>query len=195
MQRQCLQTPRGGEDCPEFDLDQRSDHCQWSYLCTAKDQLKRQVVDQDQDLRSRSYHVCRRAPGLEIFGVCPLPRSHTLRTHEAGGFLNELDRARCCVTWRFVKLGGNVLLEPAAAIFLMLILVMVVNFPGNSLFPVSHTQSHNELINYSNFPGSHHSHEVKLYREDHFPRKSTPGSQLSGEVNFSGKSTFPGNQL
>ena len=49
--------PRGGEDRPEFDLDQRSGHCQWSYLCIAKDQLKRQDLDQDQDLRSRSYHV------------------------------------------------------------------------------------------------------------------------------------------
>ena len=72
---------RGGEVHPKFDLDQRSDHCQWSYLCTAKDQLKRQDLDQDQDLRSRSYHVHRHTLGLEIFGVCPLPWSHTLCTH------------------------------------------------------------------------------------------------------------------
>ena len=26
-------------------------------------------------------YVHRQTPGLEIFGVCPLPRSHTLRTH------------------------------------------------------------------------------------------------------------------
>ena len=72
---------RAGEDRPEFDLDQRSDHCQWSYLCSAKDQLKRQDLDQDQDLRSRSYHVHRHTLGLEIFGFCPLPWSHTLCTH------------------------------------------------------------------------------------------------------------------
>ena len=105
------------------------------------------------------------------------------------------------------KLGGNVLLEPAAAMFLMLILVMVVNFPGkktfpgiklyrkvkfhgNSLFPVSHfSQSHNELIDYSNFPGSHISREVN------FNRKTTiPGSQLR-EFIFPMKSTFPVNEL
>ena len=72
---------RGGEDRPEFDLDQRSDLCQWSYLCSAKYQLKRQDLDQDQDLRSRSYHVHRHTLGLEIFGFCPLPWSHTLCTH------------------------------------------------------------------------------------------------------------------
>ena len=67
---------RGGEDRPGFDLDQRSDHCQWSYLCKTKDQLERQDLDQDQDLRSRSHHVRRHTPGLEIFGVCPLPHTH-----------------------------------------------------------------------------------------------------------------------
>ena len=78
------------------------------------------------------------------------------------------------------QLGGNVLLEPAASMFLMLILVMIV----------SHfSQSHNELIDYSNFLGSH------LSREVNFLRKSTPGSLLSREVNFPGKSTFPGSQL
>ena len=123
--------------------------------------------------------------------------------------------------WFVVKLGGNVLLEPAAAMFLMLILVMVVNFPGkktfpgielyrkfkfhsNSLFPVSHfSQSHNELINYSKFQGSHLSHEVNFtgkttfpgsqLREVNFPGKSTfLGSQLFQEINFTGNSTFSG---
>ena len=99
-----------------------------------------------------------------------------------------------------VELGGNVLLEPAAAMFLMLILVMVVNFPGkktfpgielywkvkfpgNSLFPLSHlSQSHNELTDYLNFPRSHLSQEVNFTGMTTFL-----GSQLSREVNVSGE--------
>ena len=62
--------------------------------------------------------------------------------------LTRASRLDCLDSSAVPKLGGNVLLEPAAAMFLMLILVMVVNFPGKKTF------LRIELYRKAKFPGN-----------------------------------------